>query len=334
MKEEKTDMLLNSDLYKFTGAIEHWLTTYHRGFWGLNQGYEEDWKNQLGVGDVIVLHASGSEYLEDVPTTETNDLTTGIIGMAVVGSLEKKDRPVWLAERQGNGEWPFIVNFSEIYWFGDTEPIQDKPVSEKSHREQFEELKHLNENAVTFSEMNERTGYQIPAQMSYQNIAQQEKLKPLLRERLEGQVTEYSLEEGISVDVDSEVPDSREEKYTTSKRIQRNSAFASRVKKIYGYQCAFCGAERYTPNGNPEVEAAHIKPVSEGGPDHPKNGIALCRLHHWAYDNGWVDITATFHIQVIGPEGRPEYDEFKHLKGQKIDLPDDEDLRPAKKYLK
>jgi hypothetical protein len=104
MDDEKIEMLLDSDLYKFTGAIEHWLTTYHREFWGLKQSYEEDWKNQLGVGDVIVIHASGSEYLEDVPASEANDLTTGIIGIAVVGSLEKKDRPVWLKDRgTGNG---------------------------------------------------------------------------------------------------------------------------------------------------------------------------------------------------------------------------------------
>jgi putative restriction endonuclease len=181
--------------------------------------------------------------------------------------------------------------------------------------------------------MNERTGYQIPAQMSYQNIAQQEKLKPLLRERLEAQVTEYSPEEEINVDVDTEVPDSREEKYTTSKRRHRNSAFASRVKKIYDYQCAFCGAERYTPNGNPEVEAAHIKPVSEGGPDHPKNGIALCRLHHWAFDNGWLEITEDLEVKVNGPEDRPEHEEFEKMQGRKINLPEKEELRPAERFL-
>lgn len=101
----------------------------------------------------MVLHASESSYLENVSTTEANSLDTGIIGIAVIGSLSRKDKPVWLAERQGKGEWPFLIHFSEIYWFGDTQPLEDKPAEQKSHREQLEELKHLNENVITFSEM-------------------------------------------------------------------------------------------------------------------------------------------------------------------------------------
>jgi putative restriction endonuclease len=32
------------------------------------------------------------------------------------------------------------------------------------------------------------------------------------------------------------------------------------------------------------VDAAHLIPFAESGNDHPTNGIALCKNHHWAMD--------------------------------------------------
>jgi len=36
--------------------------------------------------------------------------------------------------------------------------------------------------------------------------------------------------------------------------------------------------------GASEVEAAHIRPVADGGPDLVSNGIALTRTVHWMFD--------------------------------------------------
>ena len=38
--------------------------------------------------------------------------------------------------------------------------------------------------------------------------------------------------------------------------------------------------------GRAEVEAAHIRPVSERGPDSGRNGIALARTCHWMFERG------------------------------------------------
>ena len=49
--------------------------------------------------------------------------------------------------------------------------------------------------------------------------------------------------------------------------------------KRYGARCAVCGI------GHGEVlDAAHLKAVSEGGSDDPRNGLILCSLHHRALD--------------------------------------------------
>jgi putative restriction endonuclease len=42
--------------------------------------------------------------------------------------------------------------------------------------------------------------------------------------------------------------------------------------------------------GRPEVEAAHIRPVAEGGPDDARNGLALSGTLHWMFDRGLVSV--------------------------------------------
>jgi putative restriction endonuclease len=47
-----------------------------------------------------------------------------------------------------------------------------------------------------------------------------------------------------------------------------------------------------------EVQAAHIVPHSSRGKDDILNGLALCHLHHWAFDVGWFTLQNDFTIQV------------------------------------
>jgi putative restriction endonuclease len=40
------------------------------------------------------------------------------------------------------------------------------------------------------------------------------------------------------------------------------------------------------------VEAAHIRPVEDGGPDDLTNGLALCPTHHRLFDKGYLRLQA------------------------------------------
>ncbi len=64
----------------------------------------------------------------------------------------------------------------------------------------------------------------------------------------------------------------------------RDTAFARVVREAYDYRCAACGL-RVLVDDLVLVEAAHIIPVSVSRDNDPRNGIALCRNHHWAMDS-------------------------------------------------
>lgn len=116
--------------------------------------------------------------------------------------------------------------------------------------------------------------------------------------------------------------------YTTVRRRTRDRAFRELVLEAYNETCAVCGANRHSPDGTPEVEAAHIYPRSENGRDDVRNGIALCRLHHWAFDTGWIELTTDYKITVLEEPDREEYQEFKPLDGRKIRRPDSQIPHP------
>ncbi|MDQ2052875.1 HNH endonuclease [Natronolimnohabitans sp. A-GB9] len=105
------------------------------------------------------------------------------------------------------------------------------------------------------------------------------------------------------------------------------------VREAYDEQCAICGRARESPDGNPEVEAAHIYPKREGGNDDMRNGIALCKLHHWAFDSGWFSLTDNHEILVKDAPDRDGYHEFKQLEGRQIRLPEEEEAQPHPIFL-
>ncbi len=67
---------------------------------------------------------------------------------------------------------------------------------------------------------------------------------------------------------------------------RRDPAFRRHVLREYQYRCAICNFDVRLGDDLIGVEAAHIKWVAAGGPDTVANGLALCGLHHKAFDRG------------------------------------------------
>jgi putative restriction endonuclease len=124
-----------------------------------------------------------------------------------------------------------------------------------------------------------------------------------------------------------------EEEYIEIRRPARDTAFSELVRQAYDETCAICGSSRETPNGYPEVEAAHIYPKQERGADDVRNGIALCKLHHWAFDTGWLSISDEYEILVKDASERDGYYQFKQREGDTLHLPDNDEAKPHPMFL-
>ena len=78
----------------------------------------------------------------------------------------------------------------------------------------------------------------------------------------------------------------------------RDQGFRKAIVSLYEHRCALCGIRMLTPDGHTVVEAAHIKPWSEGHDDRPTNGLALCRLCHWSFDEGLMSVGVEYEVLV------------------------------------
>jgi putative restriction endonuclease len=109
------------------------------------------------------------------------------------------------------------------------------------------------------------------------------------------------------------------------------SGFQVVVTDAYQRRCAITG-ERTLPT----LEAAHILPYAEHGPHDVQNGLLLRSDFHKLFDKGLVTIKSDFTVEVspsihqLWFNGKASY----RLNGQPMaNLPDDPELRPARRFL-
>ncbi len=78
----------------------------------------------------------------------------------------------------------------------------------------------------------------------------------------------------------------------------RSQGFRKAIVTLYNHRCSLCGIRLLTPEGHTIVEAAHIVPWSESHDDRPQNGIAMCRLCHWSFDEGLMGVGDEYEVLV------------------------------------
>jgi len=123
---------------------------------------------------------------------------------------------------------------------------------------------------------------------------------------------------------------------TSVRRTLRENSFKERVLTVYGYHCAVCGLQMDL------VEASHIIPVSApGSTDQTSNGMALCVLHHKAYDKAIITVDNQYHV-IMSRSARDRFREIGRDEGMEdfvnrlrslIILPPSIGDRPNRKYL-
>ncbi|WP_069130094.1 HNH endonuclease [Rhodohalobacter halophilus] len=109
------------------------------------------------------------------------------------------------------------------------------------------------------------------------------------------------------------------------------SAFRAMVTDAYKYRCAITKEKTL-----PVLEAAHIKPYSEAGPNLTKNGLLLRSDMHILFDKGYMTVTND-HIVEVSRRIREEYEngkEYYAWHGKKLqNLPEHNLDQPATDYL-
>jgi putative restriction endonuclease len=112
----------------------------------------------------------------------------------------------------------------------------------------------------------------------------------------------------------------------------RDRAFSAAVKNAYHDTCAMTGLKIINGGGRSEVQAAHIRPVEDRGPDSVRNGIALSGTMHWMFDRGLVSVDDDYSL-MLAKDRLP--DTVGRLLGENTSLllPDRPEMRPHPKFL-
>ena len=118
------------------------------------------------------------------------------------------------------------------------------------------------------------------------------------------------------------------------KRRLHQNEFRERVLRAYRHQCALCRLRH-----EELLDAAHIIPDSEpGGAAKVSNGLALCRLHHAAFDRFFLGIRKDYVIEVrpdvlVESDGPTLRHSIQGLHGRRIILPRNRVERPSVQLL-
>lgn len=100
---------------------------------------------------------------------------------------------------------------------------------------------------------------------------------------------------GAALATDDEAEEARRRYSTAVVRVRLHQrAFRERVLEAYKRQCAFCQLRH-----EELLDAAHLIPdVDPNGDPLVKNGVALCALHHAAFDKYFIGIRPDYVIEV------------------------------------
>lgn len=117
------------------------------------------------------------------------------------------------------------------------------------------------------------------------------------------------------------------------RRPFRDRVFSTAVRAAYDNTCAVTGLRIINGGGRPEVQAAHIKPVKDSGPDSMRNGLALCQTAHWMFDRGLISIADDYTL-LLRERAIPG-DFFRIInEDRRLKVPDMPLHRPHPNFLK
>lgn len=161
---------------------------------------------------------------------------------------------------------------------------------------------------------------------SYQLLCKQPQLIDKLAQQILSEHFPESVQEVIANRLDLSIDDVRK---------SRDPHFRQAVLRAYQYRCAVCGYDLrhdMTPVG---LEAAHIKWKQYGGPCIVINGLALCSVHHSAFDIGVIGIDDSMKLMVSeGVNGSKIVERlFWDFEGKPLLIPKKREYYPLEQFV-
>jgi putative restriction endonuclease len=115
----------------------------------------------------------------------------------------------------------------------------------------------------------------------------------------------------------------------------RDPEFRRGVLRAYNYKCAVCGFDLRVDDVVFGIEAAHIKWKQFFGPCTVDNGLALCSIHHKAFDKGVIGFTPQYKIKISKTLNGGDWSDklFYKFNNSEIYLPRESLNHPQREYL-
>ena len=141
--------------------------------------------------------------------------------------------------------------------------------------------------------------------------------------------------ESLIDEVESPFSTTKRKKRTGADTKVRDAGFRQAIMRLYDYTCAVCELRIVTMDGESAAEAAHIIPFRVSQNDDARNGISLCKLHHWAFDRGLFSLSErhTVIVSELMSDKRPTEWRLTELEDKCIQLPNRVQLRPAEEAM-
>ncbi len=109
-----------------------------------------------------------------------------------------------------------------------------------------------------------------------------------------GRFVEIAVDESLRYLAGSpSTPDTREYAERLTKLRLHQPVFRARVIRAYEQACAICRLQHVDL-----LDAAHILSDADGGQPVVPNGLALCKIHHAAYDRGILGVRPDYVVEV------------------------------------
>jgi len=125
-------------------------------------------------------------------------------------------------------------------------------------------------------------------------------------------------------------------RYESAHRLVREVRFRLTVVPAYDYTCALTGYKLVTAQAGSIVDAAHIHQFANSRNNDPRNGLALSKNAHWAFDQGLWSLTDDFRVILAKTRFRetgPTSMLLATFEGKRIGLPKDKSLWPDPRHL-